>query len=638
MAAIVRDHFIDLERHRRQLEENVDKLQRALQHWRMADAEYEQLKDEVEVLPETATDEELDEIKAEFDGEVVTEKDLEELLGSGGRSTARIINTISKRIDYVSKNVSTLERQLETAENKLAAATVVTNPDVRDEDGLPITDIVEELDDDDNITSYHLQQPGNLEPQIREALAKAGIKDLPENNEEVQASSSSSKAITNGKPDNEKGSSHADNKPSRAQKSASTKIGNTTEITGEAQQMPEKKGVSFAEDTKPGHDANSNTNEWKAMERTAKEIREVMEKAKEQAIPAADPVIPEDESEDEAELRREMLRYGMTDIAPIVAELEIGEGESDYDEGYSDEEYEIDEDEEDEDEHGRYKYRVVDDDYRQRMLELEQRLGIKSTKELAEDGGEGDEDEDDDEKVEGQVRKEGIARIAVQPPPVQPKSAIKPSTPTETKPKPAKKGVQFATSLDIAPDNATAPPAKSAAPVVEEPEEPFVDPMKSTIVERSATTKPALPATAPEPPKRTSRFKKARATTPAAVDDAALPIRQQPPAVPKGPADMPTRFLNEENVRTAPTGPEGKTLAGTIVERDAPSEVKEPDEFDAALLYQEAAVEYHKMRNRMILKDGGFVKEKEEEIEYPEEPEQSGKRVSRFKAARLAKQ
>lgn len=630
--APVRDHFLDLERHRRQLEENVEKLQRALQHWRMADAEYEQLKEEVEALPGNANDDDLDGIKAEFEGEVVTDQDLEELLGSGGKSTAKIINTISNRIDYVSKNVTTLEKQLEQAENKLAAATVITNPDARDEEGLPITDIIEELDADDNITSYRLQQPGNMEPQIREALAKAGIKDLPEKDNEAQDLSQPSRDATNDELENVKDEPQSKHEAHAVPNQITTKPDEAHHMQEKTQQPSAKRGVSFAEDTKPGHDANAS--ELQVQSRTAKRLGDIMEKAKEQAIPAPDPVIPEDEPEDEAELRREMLRYGMTDIAPIVAELEIDEGDSDYDEGYSDidEGYDYDEDEDDEDEHGRYKYRVVDEDYRQRMLELEKKLGIKSTRELVESSPGDDDEDEEDEEVEGQVAKEGIARIAVQSP-VQPKPAIKSNIPAQAKPqasKPAKKGVQFADALDIAPDTTTQP---SPAGPVEEPEEPFVDPMKSTIVERSTTIRPAAPAALE--PKKTSRFKKVRAAAPAVAD--ALPTTKQPPTLPKGPADAPARFLNHEDVQTAPTGPEGQTLAGTIVERDASSEVKEPDEFDAALLHQEAAVEYHRMRNRMILKEGGFAKEKEEAIEYPEE-EESGKRVSRFKAARLGRQ
>jgi unconventional prefoldin RPB5 interactor 1 len=47
MAIPVKDSFIDLERHRVRLEENVAKLQKALQHWQTWDAEYEGLKEEI---------------------------------------------------------------------------------------------------------------------------------------------------------------------------------------------------------------------------------------------------------------------------------------------------------------------------------------------------------------------------------------------------------------------------------------------------------------------------------------------------------------------------------------------------------------------------------------------------------------
>ena len=65
----------------------------------------------------------------------------------------------------------------------------------------------------------------------------------------------------------------------------------------------------------------------------------------------------------------------------------------------------------------------------------------------------------------------------------------------------------------------------------------------------------------------------------------------------------------------------------------------EPDEFDPALLSQEVATEYHKMRNRMIQRQGGFLKNDEDEsgIVPLDEEEGGPKKVSRFKAARLAR-
>ena len=80
-------------------------------------------------------------------------------------------------------------------------------------------------------------------------------------------------------------------------------------------------------------------------------------------------------------------------------------------------------------------------------------------------------------------------------------------------------------------------------------------------------------------------------------------------------------------------------VAPSIVERDVPvsKEVPEPDELDPHLLNQEVATEYHKMRNRMIQRQGGFMKEYESEIVPFSEEEGGPKKLSRFKAARLAR-
>lgn len=63
----------------------------------------------------------------------------------------------------------------------------------------------------------------------------------------------------------------------------------------------------------------------------------------------------------------------------------------------------------------------------------------------------------------------------------------------------------------------------------------------------------------------------------------------------------------------------------------------EPDNMDSNLLHQEAATEYHKMRNLMIHRQGGFMKEDESEIVPLTEEEGGPKKMSRFKAARLSK-
>ena len=49
------------------------------------------------------------------------------------------------------ENVKAIERQLNLADEMLIAATVLFEPEVRIEKGLPLIEILEELDDDGNV-------------------------------------------------------------------------------------------------------------------------------------------------------------------------------------------------------------------------------------------------------------------------------------------------------------------------------------------------------------------------------------------------------------------------------------------------------------------------------------------------------
>ncbi len=51
----------------------------------------------------------------------------------------------------VQENVRSVDKQMVLAEQKLAISEVTTRPEARDEDGLPLTEIREELDDEGNI-------------------------------------------------------------------------------------------------------------------------------------------------------------------------------------------------------------------------------------------------------------------------------------------------------------------------------------------------------------------------------------------------------------------------------------------------------------------------------------------------------
>lgn len=593
----VKDSFLDLEKHRLQLEENVKQLRKALQHWQTWDAEYEALKEEVEAAPDNSTQaEELHRIHVEFEGELLHGKEVDEIFGLQElRPKDQIINLLQRRIDYVTKNIESLQKQAETAENKHAAATVISRPDATDEDGQPITEIIEELDADDNVLSYHLNRPGDAVPHVRDALEKAGVKDLPDGESQPrQQGSESLLALRQSKP-----SQIQPNPTARSEK-----------VPPQPAAVP-KKTVSFSDGAIP-EDAPTPA-ALADVSRRAKRVEQIMKTAKEQeTISNEKPVIPEDEDPDDADLRQQMLQYSMGEVGAVVAELQLEEGDT-GDEGdsfdYGDDDFD-DDDYDDEDSFGRSTGRVVTDVYRQRMLELEKSLGIKSRFTRAAEDEDGDSGIDDDE---------GIGRIVVKHGTETPPSASKPApSKSSIKDKQAngegKKGVRFAQSLDIAPVD------EPAAPVVQEREEPVTEPL-SDIVERSGPSR----ATEPKAPRTKSRFRKARDGPPSSA------------GIPKGPFDVPSKFTEQER-RETPTGPDGTTLADQLVERDPTSNAAPPDEFDDSMDHNTVADEYQRMRKKFIQRQGGFLKEDESPVQELDEAEGGPERMSRFKAARLSRQ
>lgn len=591
-----------LERHRLQLEENIEKLQKALQHWQTWDAEYEALKEEVDAVPENK----LATIQDTFDGELINRREIDDIFGGkGSRSKEQIKNVLDRRIDYVTKNVESLTKQIETLENKLAAVTVISQPDSVDEEGQPITEIIEELDDDDNVVSYRLSRPADSVPLVKEALEQAGVKDLPEGKpEEKQETVQPPIVETTSTPQPKEEPAQASQVvpvSSHLAEEEASKISDTT-----------NKVVSFATETK------SEDGPKPQVSRNAKRVEQIMQNAKDQEkISQDEAVLPEDEDEDDAELRRQMLAYGMDEIGAVVAELELDEGGSDEDDDYefdySDEGFEEDEDE---DNYGRYTGRVITDDYAERMLELEKKLGIKSRftshQVEPENGDDGDSSSDD----------EGIGRIVIKRDTETPasKSSASRAAPVKSNIKEKqtgdigkKKGVRFASSLDIAPEDEPMAPTDMPS---QKKKQPLVEPL-SDIVERSGPAKTAEPKSSRKP----SRFKQAKGNT----------------GVPLGPLDVPAKFLDQDRP-AAPTGPEGATIADTLVERETSSAPKELDDFDADIIQDAVADEYHRLRNKFIQREGGFLKEDESPIQPLDEPEGGRERVSRFKAARLSRQ
>lgn len=592
----VKDNLLNIEKNRLQLEDNVKQLRKALQHWQTWDAEYEALKEEVEKVPEDSPTADLQRVRNEFEGELLIGKEADEIFGlQDQRPRNQILNVLQRRIEYVGKNVETLQKQLDAAEDKFAEATV---SEATDEDGQPITEIVEQLDDDDNVVSYSLNRPGDSLPKVQEALQKAGIDELP-----VQESVS--KEITAEK----KASQHENYGLSLRPKSGSSNQAEDTPLSPIA--LPSaKKSVSFSEEV---DSAESSRGE---ISRRARRVDQIMKSAKQQArISNQPPTIPDHEDDDDAELRRQMLKYSMGEVGAVVAELQLEEDGSDGDDSgfeYGDDDFDDDLgfDDDDEDGYGRTTTRMISDDYKRRMLELEKKLGIKSRfTESAKEEEEGD----------SEVETEGMGRIVVKrgaettpststPPPS--KSSIKAKVAGDAE---LKKGVRFAQALDIAPEDEPAVQTKTQI------ELPQVEPL-GDIVERTGSAK----TTESKAARKQSRFKKAR-TEPEAGG-----------GIPKGPFDVTSQMTHHET-RTVPTGPDGRTLAEQLVERGPSSNVVAPDEFDDSLVHQEVADEHHRLRKKFIQRHGGFLKDDESPIQPLDEAD-GGERVSRFKAARLSRQ
>ncbi|KAF6227164.1 hypothetical protein HO133_008606 [Letharia lupina] len=535
----IRDSLADLEKYRLQLEQNIAKLRASLRHWQTWEIEYEGMKEEILELGEVHSCSDLENI-GDAQNELLTPKERKLLLlddRGNVRESHQVIGLLSRRIDYVQQNIRTISSLLNTAQEKYAATQVLSQPEVRNEEGLPLTEIHEELDEEGHVISSSISEPGQAAPQLLENLRKAGVKDLPSNAEEeghsVQNPENTQQALSDSKPKADsaelspnfrgaKGSDSLDVKASEGQKTRNP-----------------RKSVSFTADTKTEslleHKSKTKIPTVKSVDRVIP-----VDGFPEDEAPRRQPVIPVNESSEDAALRRQMIQYSMSEVNNIVAEININDEASNA--SYSDTgSEEIPDDsslDEDEDKFGRTKRRVLSDDYLAEMRALEQRLGAKAIQNVGPNA-----------PLEASTLASGQEKVEQRPTQSTSNGVNKALKP------PASKGVRFAEELD-------------------------------------SQTSPPPPANAPSP------------------------TASQSPTQPK------------------------PIHANTVIERPysatstAPAE---PDEFDPALLQQEVKTEYHKMRNRMIQRQGGFTAP-EDGAEVPlTEAEGGPKKMSRFKAARLGR-
>jgi unconventional prefoldin RPB5 interactor 1 len=597
MAASTQSTLEGIERRRAQLKDSVEKLRKALAHWTRWEAEYQSLKEEIESAGNASPDQ-IRNIARNLESSLLDEKEVEELLGKGlktKRTANQVVDMISRRIDYVQQNSATIEKQLDAAEKKLAGVDVLLEPGLENEDGLPMMDIEEELDEQGNEIGSSLNQTGKAAAEIAEVLRKAGLqkaeleqRGIIHPQKEVPTSSSTSLPIT-----------------------AATYVPNSNTHTHPSQGPPEsdqaqaaaKKNASFAEEEQPRPAKGRTALEKDGYNDALADMNftrgtKVIELDQDDNEIASYPIIPQGESPEDAELRRQMLQYGLSEVGQIVAELDLDQPTVSYSDDEEEDEYDYNtEDDEDEDEYGRTTKPMITEEYRKQMLELEKKLNARmmentgpetNTSSLAEHAGE--------------IRTMRIRRDEQ----FDQSLAVAIGEPTKDR-LPKKKGVHFA-------DDLAAPQAPSQIP---KPAQAQMNPsptMADTIVERPVIAPEAQAALTK--PAKISRFKSARNGV---TEPRVLPTPSTPAAAP------------------VPTGPAGRTLASTVLEHTpTSSEPQAPDEFDPITINREIQTEYHKARNRYIQQQGGFKQPDDgEEVSVIEDKDGKTKKVSRFMAARL---
>lgn len=408
-----------------------------------------------------------------------------------------------------------------------------------------------------------------------------------------------------------------------------------------------KKRVSFANDTKSAEASHKDHAPTKRTALKANPISPGSYQGSTADVGALEPEIPSirarsvstEESYEDAELLRQMLQYNMNEVGAIVAQIDLDENDSSA--GNSDKDTDGREsatDDEEDDEYGRTTTRVVDDDYRNKMLELERRLVSK----MPENNG-----------VASQMKDVIVMHKRVGKEQHNAPFDDAGATTHESK----KKDVRFANELKVV----GMPKATAFDEARDIAAESYTIPVHDIVRERESSL-PGSEMRSDEPRKGSKFGSLPVKDTPGDLNGRRDNILK-PRSVMNGPLAqgdleswpkpigstkaskivIPTIDANQNRSRIAPQGPPGKTHAAVLVERplaESSEAITDPDEFDPALMQQEIAAEYYRMRNRMVQRNGGFLKEEDEpaQVSLSElEEAEGGKKISKFKAARLAK-
>jgi len=184
------------------------------------------------------------------------------------------------------------------------------------------------------------------------------------------------------------------------------------------------------------------------------------------------------------------------------------------------------------------------------------------------------------------------------------------------------KKVAFSSDLDIATRKS---PATSDTATLEVKEKPRSRPINDSIVEREFDQDDAEPSTATAPAPKNDKQSRFKAT------------RQSQPQTPMfaAPMNFPLDNLGGENPIPQPPS---KNVIADLIERPSSHATKAPDsnDFSDDAHRQEIAMEYQRHRIKRIHgQEGGFLGNPDEGENSPLEDEETGRKVSRFKAARI---
>ncbi|KAL8773196.1 MAG: hypothetical protein Q9209_001872 [Squamulea sp. 1 TL-2023] len=679
---------------RQQTEQAVEKLTSSIKYWEGWQQDYEGLREALQSLGADAPGTAIEDVGKRSVGDLLNEKEINILFRddrSGPRTAPQVIGLLSRRIEYVQSNITSLRNQLQAAKGPPEASSVSSRFQQDDNQDYPLMEIQEELDEDDNVISSSITPASAAAPQVVEALRKAGMNGLPKPQQDKvvphtigydsnvdksdsdskttspilkQASSGPLKARRDQQPspstsesdskgddcnagrrrksvtfaDGTKQPTPTPTEPRSARDAQAAKVANRArrikaEVRGSIDALKKVHNAGFISDEVFDRFRQEYVERLQLMPSKVSGQRPVSRQAPEgqgeisvgkASTEKFSPVMPTNEPLEDAALRREMIRYNMNEVGAVVAEMNLDDDSlsdpSDTGESNTEDERRHSSDE-DEDRWGMNTSGLLSSDYIKQMEALERKLNSKSAPNNESSAG-----------IETLLQAEKDLEIGQDGNPTK-KSPGLTSTDREGK------AVRFANALDIQ----ERPPSPKAAER-KQTRRTAAQPVHADIVERSTPIKTPHSTNITTPKKKASQFKSSLPPERQVATVQHLPPLQMQVSngnqvkTPSLPA-----FTPPATPKMRPTGPAGRTHAPNVIERPYSDNsnmesVSEPDNFDPALLQQEVTMDYHRARNRMIQRQGGFLaSEEDEEEEEAEGPlvDENGKKISRFKAARI---